>query len=120
MFDKIEMMELYLGAMSGEKSEEIFDRQAKRKQRNFTKSEKLPIIGDKYSNNEGLTYKDKLTAMGIVVGDNIDDLFMSVVLPEGWSIKSTDHSMYLNLVDNKGYKRASIFISLPFMIVMLS
>jgi hypothetical protein len=38
----------------------------------------------------------------------------SVKLPEGWHIKATDHSMWSNLVDDKGRNRASIFYKAAF------
>ena len=43
-----------------------------------------------------------------------DDLFQRAELPAGWSIKRTDHSMWSNLCDDKGRKRASIFYKAAF------
>ena len=37
-----------------------------------------------------------------------DELFVNVQLPKGWTIKPTTHSMYSDLLDENGYKRASI------------
>lgn len=47
--------------------------------------------------------------MGIKIIDKFDDLFYSVELPEGWEIRATDHSMWNDLIDNKGRKRATFF-----------
>ena len=47
--------------------------------------------------------------MGIVINEEIDYYLYSVTLPEGWEVKSTDHTMWNKLVDNKGRKRASFF-----------
>ena len=43
-----------------------------------------------------------------------DDLFIGVSLPKGWEIKPTDHSMWNNLVDDKGRIRATIFYKAAF------
>ena len=47
--------------------------------------------------------------MGITIVDEYDDLFWNVNLPEGWKIEATSHSMWNNLYDNKGRKRANFF-----------
>jgi hypothetical protein len=50
-----------------------------------------------------------------VVGETSgDSLFLDVQLPEGWAIKSTDHSMWSNLKDNNGCTRATIFYKAAF------
>lgn len=43
-----------------------------------------------------------------------DPLFQWVELPPGWKKVPTDHSMWSNLVDDKGRKRASIFYKAAF------
>ena len=43
-----------------------------------------------------------------------DSLFINVILPDGWKIKSTDHSMWNKLFDNEGRERASIFYKAAF------
>lgn len=55
-------------------------------------------------------------AMGIVIGQpvNGDPMFTEVQLPTGWSKRATDHSMWSELVDAKGRKRASIFYKAAF------
>jgi hypothetical protein len=53
--------------------------------------------------------KEWYTRMGIEIVGERDDLFFSVKLPEGWKIEPTEHSMYSNLLDNRGRSRASIF-----------
>lgn len=47
--------------------------------------------------------------MGIEVIEDSDDLFLSVKLPEGWSIAPTDHPMWNEVLDDKGRKRISFF-----------
>ena len=51
---------------------------------------------------------------GIVFGEPIDELFVSVVLPAGWEIKPSNHSMYSDLVDESGKVRAEIFYKAAF------
>jgi hypothetical protein len=109
-----EQWELLLGGMSGENVSNVIERQEKRGQRTIERSEKLPLNKNKHTGKEDPTYKDKLTVMGIAIGEEIDDLFMSVQLPEGWRIKGTDHSMWSNLVDDEGRNRASIFYKAAF------
>lgn len=59
--------------------------------------------------------REALTAAtGIRFGADIDDLFVSVGLPDGWSIKATDHSMHSKLLDPSGVERASIFYKAAF------
>lgn len=43
-----------------------------------------------------------------------DPLFTDVVLPEGWTVVPTDHSMWSDLVDASGVTRATIFYKAAF------
>lgn len=56
----------------------------------------------------------QLTAIGFVFGADVDDLFVSVTLPTGWSKKATSHSMHSDLLDDKGRRRAGIFYKAAF------
>jgi hypothetical protein len=56
----------------------------------------------------------KYERMGIEIIEEYDDLFWSVKLPEGWEIRATDHTMWNELIDNKGRKRASFFYKAAF------
>ena len=58
--------------------------------------------------------KQQYERMGIRIIDEYDNLFYSVELPEGWKIEATDHSMWNNLFDNRGRKRASFFYKAAF------
>ncbi len=55
--------------------------------------------------------KDKYEQLGIkVLGETEKDcLFYDVSLPKGWKIVATDHSMWSNLVSEKGKIMANIF-----------
>lgn len=52
---------------------------------------------------------DIYNRLGIQVESEYDYDNYYVILPEGWEKKSTDHSMWFDLIDNKGNKRAIIF-----------
>lgn len=51
---------------------------------------------------------------GIEFGQDADDIFVLAILPEGWEKKPTEHSMWSDLVDGKGRKRAEIFYKAAF------
>lgn len=55
-----------------------------------------------------------LAVMGITRGKDIDDLFCEATLPAGWKKVPTDHSMWSDLVDETGKKRAAIFYKAAF------
>lgn len=61
-----------------------------------------------------LVHREKLEAMGFVFGEEIDDVFVSVKLPAGWSKNATDHNMWSDLLDNRGRRRAGIFFKAAF------
>lgn len=54
--------------------------------------------------------------MGIVFHEKVpgDPMFTKVTLPPGWRKEHTGHSMYLDLLDEQGRKRASIFYKSAF------
>lgn len=53
-------------------------------------------------------------AWGVKFLGDADDIFFSVRLPKGWKLIPTDHSMWNELRDDKGRKRASIFYKAAF------
>lgn len=58
--------------------------------------------------------KQQYEKMGIKIADDYDDLFWKVEMPIGWQIKATDHTMWNNLFDDKGRKRANFFYKAAF------
>jgi hypothetical protein len=60
------------------------------------------------------TTKEQFESLGFEFGDDADDLFINVKFPAGWVKKATDHSMWSDLLDEKGRKRASIFYKAAF------
>jgi hypothetical protein len=60
--------------------------------------------------------REDFERMGIVFGDPVegDPMFTHCTLPTGWKKGPTDHSMWSDLVDDKGRKRAGIFYKAAF------
>lgn len=79
--------------------------QERRGQQAFVQSSQLPKDG---------CDRAQMAALGIQIGEDIDDLFVSAVFPEGWRLQATDHSMHSNLLDNQGRKRAGVFYKAAF------
>lgn len=76
------------------------ERQEAHQQQVFTNNCDLPIECNDWH---------KLESWGVLRGEKTDSLFLSCVLPKGWTKQTADHSMYSNLVDADGLIRASIF-----------
>lgn len=76
------------------------ERQQAQQQQVLTNNCDLPVECDDWA---------KLESWGITRGEQTDSLFVLCVLPEGWTKKATDHSMWSSLVDSQGLLRASIF-----------
>jgi hypothetical protein len=98
---------MLLQAMIGVSPSDIIEQSEKHGQQELIRSEVLP---------RKINYgsREQFEAMGIIYGENADDLFVYVTLPEGWSKQETDHSMWSNLVDDRGRERASIFYKAAF------
>lgn len=60
--------------------------------------------------------RSMLEANGGAIGEPVkgDEIFTEVKLPTGWGKRSTDHSMWSKLVDEKGRERAGIFYKAAF------
>lgn len=50
----------------------------------------------------------------IVTHSKNDDLFIDVVLPEGWKKEYTNHSMWSRIIDDKGRERMTVFYKASF------
>lgn len=53
--------------------------------------------------------KETLEQFGVQFTGEHDGVLQKVVLPEGWKLKPTSHSMWSDLVDDKGRVRAACF-----------
>lgn len=103
--------DIIVGLLSGEHSGRSILEQEKTGQSRFVRSELLPRSLGGYSKETPEAY---YTALGIEVLGEADDLFYNVKLPIGWTKRPTDHSMWSNLLDEKGRIRASIFYKAAF------
>lgn len=127
-----------LYSMEGENPSKAIENQEKRGQQSVVRNHRLPKKLNKLcvpydigwnGVEDSMEWKDKnkiitqnnieytkqqYEKMGIIIVDEYDDLFWNVKLPEGWNIKATDHSMWNNLFDDKGRKRANFFYKAAF------
>jgi len=94
---------LFEAMITGDTSQAIIN-QEKRGQADLSNSAKLP---------KGCP-REKLELLGFVFGPEIDDLFVSVEMPDGWQIRPTDHHMWSELVDDTQVVRATIFYKAAF------
>ena len=107
--NKLDMMMLLAGAMgAGGVSGAIMEQEAQG-QRELVNSTQLPA---KVNSGD----RKALEKAGVVFGEKSpdDDLFVEATLPEGWQKRRTDHSMWSELVDEKGVVRATIFYKAAF------
>lgn len=81
--------------------------QEARGQRDLVSSQRLPRRCPK-ADLEALGFKFA------VQSTDGDDLFWGVEYPSGWSMRPTDHSMWSELIDPKGRRRAGIFYKAAF------
>jgi len=60
--------------------------------------------------------REKLEAQGVMFGEPLPDdpLFCYARLPAGWKKRATDHSMWIEIVDNEGTVQAKIFYKAAF------
>ena len=58
--------------------------------------------------------REQFEQMGIVFGEPTDELFIEAKLPEGWRRVPLEHSMWSELIDDKGRTRARIFYKAAF------
>jgi len=78
-------------------------------QMELSKSNQLP----RKTNNSEKSIYEKLGIKILERGNN-DPLFVEAILPEGWKILPTEHSLWSNLVDHLNRKRAMIFYKAAF------
>jgi len=85
------------------------ERSEKQGQTELCHSELLPV---RFMNGK----PEDLEKAGVIFGDKVesDPIFQNVTLPKGWEIRPTKHSMWTELVDDKGRVRASIFYKAAF------
>lgn len=83
--------------------------QEKRGQIDQSFAETLPIEGTEPGKNREMFEK-----LGFVFGNPTDGIFVQAKFPAGWRKQATSHSMWSNLLDDKGRKRGMIFYKAAF------
>jgi len=81
-------------------------RQEARGQAELVNSIKMPI--------QGPEDWELLSAWGVVKGEAIDDLFCTASFPPGWHKRSTNNSLWTDLVDDRGVCRGMMFYKATF------
>lgn len=99
--------ELYLHLAQEDGTSNMIEEMEKQGQTSVNNSDTLPTEGSENPN---------WAKVGVKFGDKVegDELFRYVELPAGWKKQSTGHSMWNNLVDEKGRIRASFFYKAAF------
>lgn len=82
--------------------------------RQKVKGQQTIVNGTQLPKKMGNLSREELTTIGFEFGRDTDDLFVECKLPEGWKKVRTDHSMYSDLLDEQGRRRASIFYKAVF------
>lgn len=92
--------------------EKIYEQEAQG-QKSLVNSDVLPTEMGRHSdyNAKAILEAAGVKFLGVVAGDEI---FQHVDLPVGWKKVATDHSMWSDLVDDNGRKRAAIFYKAAF------
>jgi hypothetical protein len=95
----LELVEARLVGLSA-----MIENQEARGQAELVRSEVLPTNGIE-------AVRGMIESQGGSIGEKVDgdEMFTNVKLPEGWEKRRTDHSMWSDLCDDKGRKRAAIF-----------
>lgn len=52
--------------------------------------------------------------LGFAFGEDVDDLFVAVTPPTGWTLRPTEHSMHNEIVDAGGHVRGRVFYKAAF------
>lgn len=96
-------------AMAVGSTDFIYDQEA-RGQQSFVNSTTLP------TDMSGENTKTILEGFGVKFLGEVesDPMFQYVELPSSWKLQPTDHSMWSDLLDDKGRKRAAIFYKAAF------
>lgn len=60
------------------------------------------------------TWQEAMGRLGFKFGSDVDDIFVSITPPKGWTLRPSDHSMWSYIHDEQGRKRGSVFYKAAF------
>ena len=107
-------IESVLHAFSGNNPSNAILDQESRGQNSLVTSDQLPVDGsprDRCSEE----HEEAWMSTGIEFGPVVEgELFRNALLPAGWKLQATDHSMHSELLDGDGRVRATIFYKAAF------
>lgn len=83
-------------------------------QQELVNSSQLPANINSLVNEYDIIEQYELLGIQVLGESDDDNLFLDVILPEGWKLIATDHPMWTNLIDENGGKRATIFYKAAF------
>lgn len=136
--NRLTFLDAMLYVMEGKDPSKAIENQEKRGQQMVVRNQRLPqktndhCAPDEFRFNgikDGMSWEERheivsrnnreytkiqYEKIGISIVGEYDDLFYNVTLPDGWEIKATDHSMWNDLFDDKGRKRANFFYKAAF------
>lgn len=88
--------------------------QESRGQKQLVNSSQLPRKNNSWGNKQTIQEIYESVGIKVIEESTNDELFFDVVLPKNWKLELTDHSMWNNLLDDKGRTRATIFYKAAF------
>lgn len=108
----VQALGLCLDVLNGKSLEESIEASERRGTQMQARTQTLPTEGLRRLYSPGAPY----AALGIIIGDTDpnDALFTPVTLPDGWSIAPTAHSMWNEVLDDKGRPRIPYFYKASF------
>jgi hypothetical protein len=59
-------------------------------------------------------FREVLERIGFNIGSDVDDIFVGVTAPDGWTLRPSDHSMWSYIHDEQGRKRGAVFYKAAF------
>jgi hypothetical protein len=82
--------------------------------------DRLPVVGTVKDRPYGCGDRDlraEWESVGFVFGETLtgqDSIFVACTFPDGWALRPTGHSVWSDVVDAKGRKRAAVFFKAAF------
>ncbi|MHC4311264.1 MAG: hypothetical protein ACYSW3_02190 [Planctomycetota bacterium] len=107
-YSDLDRLNIFIDGLSGKDPSEGIVESEKRGQQHFVNTDVLPKV------IRPPKAKQTLEEMGVIFGEDDDDLFVDVTLPEGWKKEPTDHDMWSRLLDADGNEVAMIFYKAAF------